>query len=248
LIKIWANFHKIAPIHNIFKIANMAGISVKNCFWVFFLLVGCQANPNQGETTNPGNTEPTVTTDKTDSVNVTDAPVMPKENRKEIAPAQLIIPGKSIGQTAINMKAEEVNKRLGKGDKSNAAMGKAWAIWYSKPTARDTIRKEATIYFVTNMGGPDEASRVKQIRVTSAYFKTADNLGVGSKLEFIQPAFPHLKQVTSYASNQTNQPITILDDIATGIAFEINPDNTCVAAVVHEPQQPVNTTYINLFP
>ena len=226
----------------------MADISVKSCFWVFCLLAGCQANPNQGETANPGNTEPTVTTNIADSINITDAPISPQENKKEFTSAQLIKPGKSIGQTALNMKAEEVNKRLGKGDKSDAAMGKAWSIWYSKPTARDTIRKETTIYFVTNMGGPDEASRVKQIRVTSAYFKTADNLGVGSQLKFIQRAFPHLEKVTSYASDLTKQPITILDDITTGIAFEINPDNTCVAVVVHEPQQPVNTTYINLFP
>ena len=87
---------------------------------------------------------------------------------------QLIVPGKSIGQTTLNMTAEEVTKLLGQGDQSDAAMGKAWVVWYSKPTAHDTVRKETIIYFVINMG-KDQTSRVKQIRFTTTFFKTVDS-------------------------------------------------------------------------
>ena len=217
--------------------------------WIFFVLLSCQINPKQSETTTSKNAEPTATADSSQAAPIPDeAANTPAEEAQAVTPAQRIKPGISIGQTTLNMKAEAVNQVLGKGDRSDAAMGKAWSVWYSKPNSSDTARHETTIYFVTNMGGPDEASRVKQIRVTSSFFKTTANLGVGMKLAVIQKAFPNLKAVQTYTSSKIKQSVTILDDTAAGIAFEINPQNTCVAVAVHEPQQPVNTTYINLFP
>ena len=216
--------------------------------WIFLVLLGCQTSPEQSRTTTAKNDEPTATTDTRAAPLPDEAVNTPAEKEQVVTPAQLIKPGISIGQTTLNMKAEAVNQVLGKGDRSDGAMGKAWSVWYSKPNSQDTVRHETTIYFVTNMGGPDEASRVKQIRVTSSFFRTAANLGVGTNLADIQKAFPNLKVVQTYTSSKLKQSVTILDDTAAGIAFEINPANMCVAVVIHEPQQPVNTTYTHLFP
>ncbi|PIQ22747.1 MAG: hypothetical protein COW65_01355 [Cytophagales bacterium CG18_big_fil_WC_8_21_14_2_50_42_9] len=225
----------------------MIGKQIQSFLGIILLLSNCQ--PKQNETKKVEISTQTTIIDSSEAVNSPDrSGASTEEKNKSITPAQLIVPGKSIGQTALQMKAEEVNQILGKSDRSDAAMGKAWAIWYSRPTASDTIRKETTIYFATNMGGSDEASRVKQIRVTSPFFQTAGHVGVGTALKAIQQAFPNLQKAKTYTSAKTKQSITILDDAATGIAFEFNANETCVAVVVHEPQQPVNTIYINLFP
>jgi len=225
----------------------MIGKQTQSFLGIVLLLSNCQ--PKQNETKETDSAKQTIIADSSEAINSPDrSGASTEEKNKSITPAQLIVPGKSIGQTALQMKAEVINQILGKSDRSDAAMGKSWAVWYSRPTASDTIRKETTIYFATNMGGPDEASRVKQIRVTSPFFQTAGHVGVGTPLKAIQQAFPNLKAAKTYTSVKTKQSITILDDAASGIAFEFNPSQTCVAVVVHEPQQPVNTIYINLFP
>lgn len=217
----------------------------KSLAGVTLMLFSCQTN--SPETKTPTKTQlPAVSSGVS---NLEDKPAGATENLPvTVATNRLIIPGKSIGQTALNMKGDTVNQLLGKGDRQDAAMGKAWVVWYAKPAAPDTLPKETTIYFVTNMGGPDEASRVKQIRVTSVFFKTAAHLGVGSHLRALQKAYPQLSSPQTYTSPQTGKSITILDDKTSGIAFEINAAHICTAVVVHEPQQPVNTTYIHLFP
>lgn len=160
-----------------------------------------------------------------------------------IKPQHLIVAGKSIGQTTLNMKAETIHNVLGSSDKSDAAMGKAWAVWYAKAAVPNKVRHSTILYFATNMGAADAASRVKQVRVNSSFFKTKTRLGVDSKLPNITLAYPNIKPVTSCSAPGTAQPVIILDDKAAGIAFEINAEKVCVAVVVHEPHQAVNTIY-----
>jgi hypothetical protein len=158
-----------------------------------------------------------------------------------IQPAQLIIPGKSIGKTAINADMENILKVFGPPDHGDAAMGKSWSTWVSKPATGETPY-ETNIYASRNMGVGNEASLVKQIRVTSPYFKTATGIQTGSLLELVSKQFPGIRIVSGAAN--TGKGSTLYDDVANGIAFEINKDAHCAAIIVHEPA--VTVTYIPL--
>ena len=50
---------------------------------------------------------------------------------KPITAKQLIIPGKSIGQTKVDESMETVFERFGRPDSSDAAMGSSLAVWYA---------------------------------------------------------------------------------------------------------------------
>lgn len=103
--------------------------------------------------------------------------------QKLVKPAQLIVPGKSIGQTKLNENAKIVFEKLGKPDNDDAAMGKSLSTWYAhhNPSGYQT-----QIFCSRYSGNPDETvTHVIQIRVTSPYFKTANSIGVGSTLKQI---------------------------------------------------------------
>jgi hypothetical protein len=167
------------------------------------------------------------------------------EPQKPVAENRLIIPGKSIGLTAINDKADSVFKKLGKPDEGDAAMGKSIQTWYSK-SETDTTKYSTTIYFTTNMGGPDEATRAKQIRVTSPFFMTAERIGVNSVLESVSHYFP-LAIKTAVYKDAAKKPVYIYDDTKAGIAFEINDQNKCVGITIHPENAKAFQTYIAFF-
>ncbi|QNF31753.1 hypothetical protein HUW51_03080 [Adhaeribacter swui] len=164
--------------------------------------------------------------------------------------SRLIVPGKSIGLTALQEKAEAVTARLGKPDQGDAAMGKALSTWFSKPAAnaKDTTRHQTTLYFKTNMGAPNQASRVDQIRVTSPYFITTDSVHVNASLSVIQKAFPGVVKAGAYPVPKTTGKIFIYDAAAAGIAFEINEQERCVAITVHAANQQIKNNYLPLNP
>ena len=51
--------------------------------------------------------------------------------QKPVSVAQLVVPGKSIGQTKLKEDAVLVYKKLGRPDAGDAAMGKSLATWYA---------------------------------------------------------------------------------------------------------------------
>ena len=112
-------------------------------------------------------------TDTTFSDIGTAAVDMPED--KPVPLALLIVPGTSVGQTAINEAGESVYKKLGKPDAGDAAMGKSISIWYAN---HDTTGYQTQMYFSRSMGN-DETSRVKQIRVTSPSFKVDNKVYAG---------------------------------------------------------------------
>ncbi|MBE9463504.1 hypothetical protein ACFP1I_11290 [Dyadobacter subterraneus] len=148
----------------------------------------------------------------------------------------LIIPGKSIGNTKINEKADLVFQHLGKPDGGDAAMGKSVAIWYAN---HDMTGHSTSIYFVTDMGNSPDAL-VRQIRVTSPAFKTSEGLGVSSELSAIQQTF-ELEVAEKFSDSGKQYQIF---DAREGIAFEIGPDKKCVSVIVHEAGKPVSGTYL----
>ncbi|TSD64860.1 hypothetical protein FFF34_013250 [Inquilinus sp. KBS0705] len=155
--------------------------------------------------------------------------------------AQLIVPGKSVGQTTINEAAESVHKKLGNADDGDAAMGKSMSIWYAN---HDTVGYKTQIYFSRNMGN-DETSRVKQIRVTSPWFKVSDAIHAGAPLKNAAQAF---KLTPSGTFTEKGNTYTIYDDTTSGIAFEANNHDICTGIVVYEPGKAAGATYLPFYP
>lgn len=152
---------------------------------------------------------------------------------------QLIIPGKSIGLTQLGQNAETLSS-LGKPDFSDAAMGKAWATWYSK----DGQKKELNIYTIYKDSEMKEKV-IRQIRITSPEFKTSDKIATGKSLNDIQKSFPKVKLVGEY--NPNGKTVQLYDDADSGIAFEIEND-LCIGIIIHEMGKKVTEEYITLHP
>lgn len=158
---------------------------------------------------------------------------------KQVSAAKLIVPGKSIGHIILRENADSVYKTLGKPDSGDAAMGKSLSTWYAN---HDPKGYQTQIFCSRNMGNPDETtSRVKQIRVTSPYFKTTEGIGVGSTLKEIDAVFK-VKKTISY--DKKKPPYAIYDN-EKGIAFEIENNQKCTAVIVYLPGDRGGITYLS---
>lgn len=156
----------------------------------------------------------------------------------------LIVPGTSIGQISIGEDMQQVSKKMGTADGGDAAMGKAWGIWYGKALKGDK-KDEFAIYSSyrdSNMVVKD----VKQIRVTSALYKTQDGFGTGRTLNDLALKFPAMERLSAYL-DQNKDTIFIYDSKPDGIGFEI-VNKKSVALTVHPKQKSVNETYLTLHP
>lgn len=173
-----------------------------------------------------------------------------------IAPAMAqtawrIEPGEYIGNTQIGATADEMASRLGPADGGDAAMGKAWSIWYShkKDNSIDSA-KYLAVYSVREETNGREAMVVKQIRVNTPSFTTAKGLKVGSSYIEIKKLFPAIKIVAQYQDKLKGRKITLYDVRKAGIAFEMTAVKggkpACTAITVHPKGESINT-YI-LFP
>lgn len=190
------------------------------------LIAGCNQNTQSSEQT----TQEATKTDTT--VNKVPIATVPQ--------AQLIIPGKAVGLTSLDEDAKDVINRLGPPDSGDAAMGKAMSTWYSD---HDPKRNQTTIYTERQMG-VDETSRVKQIRITSSWFSTADDIHVGSALHDINRYFNTRKEA-AYSEGGANYLIYTTDK---GITFEVNADSTCSGIIVHDSSKNVLSVYLPFHP
>ena len=200
---------------------------LKHCFAISaaILLCGCM-NSKQGLTA-------------TDSIH-TEASTTDTAGQKPIPSEQLILPGQRVGNVSINQNADSVFRALGKPDASDAAMGKSLATWYA---GHDTTGYQTQIFFSRQMGTADEASRVKQIRITSPYFKTMDYMSTGMHLQTIESKKEFsLKKCAQYTNN--GRQFFIYDDTDAGITFEIDDKNVCSGIIIHEPHKDVMASYI----
>ncbi len=163
-----------------------------------------------------------------DTTTVTSETTKVKPEKAEVAADQLIVPGKSIGQTRLDDDMDQVIARLGKPDGGDAAMGKSTSVWY---TDHDTAKASTTIFASRQMGTADEKARVKQIRVSSPWFKTADGVMTGADKATIEKAYPHLAKAGSPIAKDT-----VYADKAAGIAFEFDGQDKCSAIIVMLPE------------
>jgi hypothetical protein len=156
----------------------------------------------------------------------------------------LILPGKSIGNIALEDNAADLESILGKPDLSDAAMGKAWLTWFSKVS--DTVTGNELNVYTTYKDNELTEKVVRQIRITSDEFQTPDKLSTGRSLSEIQKIYPDLKSIGSF-DLETPNPVTVYDAVDEGIAFEIEKDR-CVGIIIHQKGRKVSEEYITFHP
>lgn len=206
---------------------------------LLLLLVSCQSQPASQHMETPPAAPPG---DTTESVKTAAAPT-----GAAVAADQLIIPGERVGKTPLGLPADSLTALLGRPDLSDAAMGKAWLTWNGKRDEHNN-RTELNIY-TTYRDSTMREKVVRQIRSTSSFFKTKDQLGVYSSLKDIQAHFPHLKPAGWYKDG--SRIITIYDARAAGISFEVasaNAQQICTGVIVHPKGQAVLDVYMYFRP
>jgi hypothetical protein len=77
------------------------------------------------------------------------------------------------------------------------------------------------------MGTADEAARVKQVRITSPWFMTAEKIHVGSTFKEIKDHYD-LRQTGTI--QQKDRTITVYS--AKGMDVEIDTNNICTAIII----------------
>jgi len=159
---------------------------------------------------------------------------------KPVTADKLIVPGKAIGKTTLNEDAAEVFKRLGKPDAGDAAMGKALSIWYA---GHDTTGYQTMIYTARQMGTQDDVARVKQVRITSPWFATAEGIHNGSTLQQISKVY-NVKKLATFTLNKQAYSIYRL---AKGIAFEVDAEGVCKGIIVFDSASEPGQTYLPFY-
>lgn len=156
----------------------------------------------------------------------------------------LLVPGRSVGETSLGENMEDVGKRLGRPDGGDAAMGKAWSIWYSNDSTAGEPNELAiySSYRDTSMRVRD----VKQIRITSNKFKTQDGYGTGRSLYDTKLKFPAMEMLSSYLTAKKDT-VLVYDAKPDGIGFEFLKGKS-IAITVHPENKSVNETYLTLHP
>lgn len=150
--------------------------------------------------------------------------------------AWLIAPGKSIGQIKLESPAQSLAV-LGKPDGGDAAMMKAWRIWYSRK--KDNSIDSSHMLAVFTAMRTQDTQYVKQIRVNSPKFRTSKGVGPGSTIAAIKRAYPDIQRVQTYESANKARRIVVYQDTRQGIAFETANSGSrkpvCSMVVVFDP-------------
>jgi len=168
-----------------------------------------------------------------DSIHAVDTPL------KIISKAKMIIPGKRIGNISIGESTDSVIDKIGKPDSSDVAMGASMMTWFDK--IGKTVR-QTNIYAHKNTGAKDEnISHVKMIRETAPSFKTADYGGAGSALKDVM----RLYKLKKHPDPSGNKKIWLYDNYQTGIGFEVDSTQKCLAVYIYAPGDSA-ATYLNI--
>jgi len=140
----------------------------------------------------------------------------------------VITPGVGIGRVLLGQRLDEVHASLGAPKLSDAAMGgRLWEVWRSGAAfdgRRQNGPEELEIYFTrerSDLGGP---SLVRQIRVTSPFFRTPSGISIRDSFSEIIDSFPNLRidEELTYAlsGGRNEKEFEMFVDRTRGIAFE----------------------------
>lgn len=156
----------------------------------------------------------------------------------------LVVPGISVGEISLGADMETVGQKLGKPQAGDAAMGKAWGIWYQKDSTAGHPSELAiySAYRDTSMRVKD----VKQIRINSSKFKTQDGFAIGKNFEDTQNKFPGMSKAALYI-NENKDTVLVYDSKSDGISFEFLKGKS-IALTVHPKNVSIVNTYLTLHP
>ncbi|WP_316765435.1 hypothetical protein [Pedobacter frigiditerrae] len=157
----------------------------------------------------------------------------------------LIVPGKSIGKFHLGQNVVELDSILGKPDFSDAAMGKAWSIWYRGDTSK--FRKQEIAVFSSYADSTMKWKDVKQIRVNSNKVTTVTGLNNGNLLSSFTAKYSDFKKVATFVNDNLGDTILLYDSKSNGIAAEFIRDISR-AIIIHKKGEMVNETYLTLHP
>lgn len=157
----------------------------------------------------------------------------------------LIVPGKSVGRYFIGQHMDKVDSLRGKPDFGDAAMGKAWAVWYGK---HKTGNKQNEIAIYSTYADSTMSSKaVRQIRVISSKFQTVDGLNNGNLFSSFAAKYADFSKVFSYVDTGLGDTIEVYDSKTNGIAVEFLRDISR-AITVHPKGEAFDQSYYTLHP
>ena len=156
---------------------------------------------------------------------------------KEIPEDKLIVPGKQVGALYLGQDMKEVFARLGNANDGDAAMGSALAMW----------NKDSISVFSSYRDSNMVVKAAKQIAVGSAGYSTANHIHTGIKLSQLIDLHPGLKLSAVYVNEKSKDTLKIFDDVAAGIAFDVE-QGRCSRIIVHAKDKSVQGTYLSMYP
>lgn len=144
----------------------------------------------------------------------------------------LIVPGHSIGRTALGPNGSAELKLLPPPAANDNGMNQNYNVWISRKAGRtDTLFIHDTNNGALDNVKPTNGATIDTIRITSPQFHTQDGISTRSTLAEVRRRFPNAR-----ADKFTPQ---VYDDLRHGIAFEftqpINPASRCRAISVQSP-------------
>jgi hypothetical protein len=158
-------------------------------------------------------------------------------------PAQLVVPGHSIGSLGLGTDPAISLPPLGPPASTDGAMLKAWATWYGQGRPPSQL----DVYTAPPPGDDGSHKSVQVVRATSTFFRLANGLRNGSTLAQIKAVYGQLPLATTYRLAAGTR--YLYDDVAHGIAFEIDgavASSHCRALIVHLPGRAVAQTNLPL--
>jgi hypothetical protein len=172
----------------------------------------------------------------------------------------IIAPGAGIGQVRVGEWLDDVHRAIGTPKLSDAAMGgKLLEVWRSGPAfegRRQNGPEELQIYF--RRGGADLSGppTVRQIRVTSPFFRTLSGISVRSSFAQVSAEFNISvdEELTDALNGGRNEKeVEMFVDRPRGIAFEFKsgaaaePDAVGYCRAIHVFQPNTNPRTIRNF-
>lgn len=140
----------------------------------------------------------------------------------------LLVPGRAAGSLVIGAPDTALD-RLGEPGYGDAAMGKALRAW---SIDADTGGYGLSVLTARDMGN-DETSRIRQIRVASPRFKTAESLMVGVALLKISAVHRHALHIVDMPT--ADDDAYTVYDTDQGIAYEVDAAYRCRAIIIYDP-------------